>query len=98
MGPIPSQAFGVRAGGGVAMLVGNFDKLTAKYDAVNKATDTFAQQWKATTESAGYQFAQLRNQLETFGVRVGSAVLPALGQLARAAGSFFGALRDSPVV
>lgn len=82
VGPIITQAFGKKAGGGVALLLGQFDRLQTKYGDIKKAQDNFSSQWDATTKTASYSFGQLRSTLEAVGIKIGNALLPPLTHVA----------------
>jgi len=82
VGAIITQAFGKKAGGGVALLIGQYDRLQQKYEEVKAGQDGFTKSWEATTKTAAFAFASLKSSVEVLGIRIGNSLLPPLSKVA----------------
>jgi TP901 family phage tail tape measure protein len=81
-GALLTEAFTKKAGGGIITLIGTFNRFEQKYKEVTGGADSFGAAWVATTKTAAFQFAQLKDTVDVLGIRLGTALLPPLNGLA----------------
>lgn len=81
VGAFITEAFGKRAGAGVAVLMGEIDRLNTKYAEAQKGADTFASRWHATTQTVGFEWSRLGAEAEAAGIKMADAALPLAGAL-----------------
>jgi TP901 family phage tail tape measure protein len=77
-GALMTDAFTKKAGTGIITLIGTFDRFEQKFKEVSKGSDNFAQQWEATTHTAAFQAAALKDNIEAMVTSVGVHLLPAV--------------------
>jgi TP901 family phage tail tape measure protein len=81
-GEIITQVFGKKAGVGLALLLDELDRYHMKLGQVQAGANQFGDAWAATTKTASFQFAALKDSVDAVGIRLGTALLPPLSDLA----------------
>lgn len=82
VGSFITDAFGKRAGAGLGVLIGEIDRLNTKFDEGQKGAASFADKWKATTETVSFQFKKLGVEVEAAGITLAEKLGPALSSAA----------------
>jgi TP901 family phage tail tape measure protein len=82
VGAILTEIFGKRAGPGLAVLIGQVDRLQSKFAILRDSGATFGDKWKATTETASFALASLRAKLEAAGIVLTEKLGPAIADAA----------------
>lgn len=75
-GAIMTDAFTKKAGGGITTLIGTFDRFEQKYKEVSAGAGSFGTAWEATTHTAAFQAAALRDNIEAMTTSIGTHLLP----------------------
>ena len=78
VGGILTEAFGKKAGPGLAVLEGQMTRFETKLTDVKDSGNKFGSDWQAWTKSNQGQIDQLTARTEAFGVEVGTKLLPVL--------------------
>jgi TP901 family phage tail tape measure protein len=81
-GALMVDAFTKKAGGGITTLIGTYDRFEQKYKEVQDGASKFGDAWAATTKTAAFQFAQLKDTVDALGIQVGTVLLPPLNSVA----------------
>ena len=63
--------FGKKAGAGLAVLMGNFDKLESKYPALTAAGNNFASNWNTQSQTMEQKWKNLTNGMEALAIKFG---------------------------
>jgi TP901 family phage tail tape measure protein len=98
VGALLTDAFGKKAGPGVAVLLGQFDRLQTKYEDITKGAGGFDAAWQATTQNASFAFDKVRASVDVLAIRIGTALLPYVTTLATSVSDFLGNLGSSSAV
>jgi len=80
-GQIITDAFGKRAGQGINVLVGQYDRLQSKYTDLAKGATGFQDAWTATTHTLQFQLSAFVDGAKAAGISLGTALLPAVSDL-----------------
>lgn len=83
-GQVITEIFGKKAGAGVAVLAGQFDRLMSKYPAQEAAAKGFGKSWEETQRTASAGFARMKNTFEALAITLGTAMLPAVNAIGNA--------------
>lgn len=75
-GQIITEAFGKKAGSGLNVLVGSFDRLETKYTALDAGAKNFAQSWADTKKTTAFQLKQIETGFEALTISIGEKLLP----------------------
>jgi TP901 family phage tail tape measure protein len=86
-GQILTEMFGKKAGAGVLVLNGTFDRFEQKVKQVKDGAGTFGDAWKATTETMSFQWDRVKAELDAFGIKAGTVLLPILNKAATFVGN-----------
>lgn len=82
VGGFLQDAFTKKAGVGLAILLNNLDQYDEKQKQIRDGAGGFGDAWKATTETAAFQFKRLGAEAEADGIVLAQKVAPAVGHLA----------------
>jgi TP901 family phage tail tape measure protein len=82
VGKVLVDAFGHKAGTGMAVLVDQITRLKQKSDEVAKGASGFGDAWKATTETAAYKMQSLQAQFKAVSTQLGTVLLPVVVKVA----------------
>jgi TP901 family phage tail tape measure protein len=77
-GQILTQAFGKRAGPGLEVLLGQFDRFETKVAAVAAGGEEFGRAWEATTQTVAFQFDRLWTEIRVAGIKAFDALQPGI--------------------
>lgn len=80
-GQIITEAFGKKAGIGINLLVGQYDRLQSKYTDLAKGANTFQDAWTATTHTFQFQVSAFIDSAKAAGISLGTALLPAVSDV-----------------
>jgi len=81
-GIILSKAFGGgRTSASILTLLGEMDKLKAKYPAITQGAKEFGSDWEQTTKTAVFQGKSVKASIEAMGTALGTALLPMVQKL-----------------
>src|SRR5579859_6732435 len=80
-GQIITDAFGRKAGTGIDILIGQFDRTMSKYPDLTKGATGFGEAWQATKATISQQFNEIRSGADALAVRLGQALLPQVSKL-----------------
>jgi TP901 family phage tail tape measure protein len=86
-GNLLTQAFGKKAGVGLAMLVDQFDRLKSKYVEIDKGANGFADAWKQQQATFAQQWDQVKASVEGVMIKLGLKLLPMLSKALPVAGA-----------
>lgn len=75
-GQITTEIFGKKAGTGVAVLLGQYDRLQTKYHELTKGASGFGAAWAQTQKNMSQQWDQFINTIKAGGVKLGEYLLP----------------------
>jgi TP901 family phage tail tape measure protein len=78
VGGFITEAFGKRAGAGLAVLMGELDRVNVKFDEGAKGGAMFMTKWQQTTTTAAFAFDRLKAGFESAGVSLAEKLQPAL--------------------
>jgi TP901 family phage tail tape measure protein len=73
---IITDVFGRKAGVGLNMLVGEFDRMLSKYPEINKGATEFGQAWKDTTETFQFKMDAVTAKIDALGIKLGNFLIP----------------------
>ena len=68
--------FGKKAGVGLAVLLGNMERLQSKYPAIQAGADQFGNAWQQTLQQTSTVFAQLSGFFDALMISIGEKLLP----------------------
>jgi TP901 family phage tail tape measure protein len=80
-GQILTTVFGKKAGTGVNILVGQYDRLMSKYPELAEGANTFGDSWKTQTQTTAQKFANLKATMEATMIKLGVAIMPIANQI-----------------
>lgn len=83
VGSVLADAFGKKAGVGLSILLGQFDRFQSKYTDIQKGAKGFGDAWLQTTMTFAFQWKALRDQIDAFGIKLGTALMPAASAFVR---------------
>jgi TP901 family phage tail tape measure protein len=76
-GQILLDAFGKKAGVGIAILEEEFGRFQTKQDEIKAAAGNFGGAWASTTKNLSFQFDQFRADIDVLAIKIGDALIPA---------------------
>lgn len=91
-GQILTDMFGKKAGAGVLVLEGTYDRFEQKVGQVAAGANDFQAQWKTTTDTVSFQFDSLKDRVKALGIELATNLLPGVD---RVAGDIGGALSSA---
>jgi TP901 family phage tail tape measure protein len=97
-GEMITDIFGKKAGSGIGVLVGEFDRFEGKYKDVQKGADSFASDWSARTKTMSQQWDDLREGASALAISFGQVLLPAATAVVGALAKFGTFLDQNPAV
>ncbi|MCD2193523.1 phage tail tape measure protein [Actinomycetospora endophytica] len=80
-GQFITEAFGKKAGTGIAVLMGQFDRFQQKLGEVDKGANTFAQSWAGTQATFQGKLKDMEAGAQATGIKIGMALLPIAGKV-----------------
>jgi TP901 family phage tail tape measure protein len=80
-GAVITDMFGKKAGSGLAVLMGQLDRVNSKVPDIAKGASGFTDAWQTTSHTVGQEFADLKAGLESLAIKLGTALLPALSKV-----------------
>lgn len=93
-----TNMFGKRAGSGLAVLMGQLDRLEGKQKEVSEGASGFGNAWKSQAQTVHQQFADLKSGADALAVQLGSVFLPAVIKIVHGLSSFFNMLNKNKVL
>lgn len=78
VGAFLTDAFGKKAGVGLAVLMGQVDRFNNKQEEIARGSGAFADKWAASTHTAAFAFKQIGAEAESAGIVVYNKLQPAL--------------------
>ncbi len=84
-GQVITDMFGKKAGAGLSVLMGQYDRMMSKYPALEKGAAGFGSAWQATQQTVSQETKELESGLESLGVKLGQELLPVLSKVLSAA-------------
>ncbi len=83
-GSILTEAFGKKAGPGIAILTDQFTRFQSKIKDIKDGAGGFDDAWKGTTQTLSYQMDTLKATGEALGTKFGMFLIPKVEQLGKA--------------
>jgi TP901 family phage tail tape measure protein len=77
-GGIITDAFGKKAGTGLNIAVGEFEKLMSKYPAATEGANKFGSAWAATQKTFAFQMKSLQSSFDALMISLGTKLIPPL--------------------
>lgn len=75
-GQVITEMFGKKAGTGLAVLMGQFDRTMSKYPELTKGATGFSDAWTQTQKTFNQQLKETEQGLVAMGVKLGTVLLP----------------------
>lgn len=75
-GQIITDAFGRKAGTGIDILIGQFDRTMSKYPDLAKGAHGFGAAWATTKAQLSTQLDDIKSEVDAVGIRVGEYLIP----------------------
>lgn len=97
-GEIITDVFGKKAGSGIGVLVGEFDRFQGKYAQVKAGADSFASDWAARQQTMSQQWDNLKSGVQALAVSFGTVLLPAATKVVGALARFGQFLEQHPAI
>lgn len=97
-GELITDIFGKKAGSGIGVLVGEFDRFEGKYKQVQAGADSFASDWAARTKTMGQQWNDLKAGATALATSFGQVLLPAATKVTGALARLGTFLEQNPAV
>jgi TP901 family phage tail tape measure protein len=80
-GEVITTLFGKRAGAGIAVLMGQMDRLKSKYPDLTRGANKFGDAWAQTQETASAKLKKLQGSFDTLAIELGNKLLPSATRL-----------------
>lgn len=77
-GQIITDAFGRKAGAGLNILVGQFERFESKFSALDEGANNFGKAWEATQQTFSQQTKELEGSLQALMIMLGEKMIPPL--------------------
>jgi TP901 family phage tail tape measure protein len=97
-GQVITDLFGKKAGGGIGVLVGEFDRFQGKYRDVKKGADQFGADWNARTKTMSQQWNDLKSGAQALAISFGTVLLPAATKVVGVMAKFAAMLEQHPAL
>lgn len=81
MGQVITDAFGKRAGPGIAVLLGQMTRFESKVTQVKTGAGKFGEAWVATQKTTAFQFDKMKASVDAVGIRLGTVLLPVVTKM-----------------
>lgn len=75
-GAVITDMFGKKAGSGLAVLMGQLDRLNSKVPDIAKGAGGFAAAWQTATHTLSQQFADIKAGFDSVMIRIGTFLIP----------------------
>lgn len=75
-GKVITDLFGKKAGAGVSVLLGQYDRTISKYAEMDKGVNKFAAAWTTTKATLSQQFKGIEGGLDALLIRIGEKLVP----------------------
>lgn len=75
-GAVITEMFGKKAGSGLAVLLGQLDRVNSKYPEIAKGAGGFASAWAAQSATFNQQLKNLEAGFQALAIKIGTALLP----------------------
>ncbi|MFR0358632.1 phage tail tape measure protein [Streptomyces sediminimaris] len=89
-GQIITDAFGRKAGSGLNILVGQFDRLKSKYPALTEGANKFGSAWKDTQKTFAFQMKKLKGEFDSLMIKIGLKLIPVVMKFVKFLNDDFG--------
>lgn len=80
-GEIITEAFGKKAGTGINILIGQFDRVMSKYPGMDSGASGFTAAWDQTKNTFAQQMKDIGAGVDALGVRIGLYLIPQVSKL-----------------
>ena len=80
-GAVITDMFGKKAGAGLAVLMGQYDRFESKYPELQKGAYGFATAWATASHTLGQEWSNLRAGLEALAIKIGTMLMPTLSKV-----------------
>lgn len=97
-GQLVTDLFGKKAGSGIGILVGEFDRFQGKFKDVQKGANAFAGDWAARSQTMAQQWNNLKAGAQALAISFGTLLLPAATKVVGAIAKFAGYLEQHPML
>jgi TP901 family phage tail tape measure protein len=97
-GQVITDLFGKKAGSGIGVLVGEFDRFQGKFKDVQKGANAFAGDWAARSQTMQQQWNNLKSGAQALAVSFGTLLLPAATKVVGALAKFGTFLEQHPAI
>jgi TP901 family phage tail tape measure protein len=97
-GQVITDLFGKKAGSGIGVLVGEFDRFQGKFKDVQKGADAFAGDWAARSQTMQQQWNNLKAGAQALAISFGTLLLPAATKVVGMIAKFAGYLEQHPML
>jgi TP901 family phage tail tape measure protein len=97
-GEVITTLFGKKAGSGIAVLLGQMDRLKSKYPDIQKGADKFAGAWQDRQKTMAQQWDQLKSGAQALAISFGTVLLPPATKIVGALAKFGAFLEKHPAV
>jgi TP901 family phage tail tape measure protein len=97
-GQVITDLFGKKAGSGIGVLVGEFDRFQGKYRDVKKGADQFGADWTARTKTMSQQWNDLKSGAQALAISFGTVLLPAATKVVGVMAKFAAMLEQHPAI
>jgi TP901 family phage tail tape measure protein len=81
-----TNAFGRKAGTGLNILIGQFDRFESKFEEADKGAKQFGQDWAVQQQQFSQVLKQLEAGAEAIGIKLGNFLIPKIMQFGKAVG------------
>jgi TP901 family phage tail tape measure protein len=75
-GAVITQIFGKKAGSGLAVLLGQLDRVNSKYPELAKGANGFGNAWQSTSQSFNQRVKELQAGFQALAIKIGTVLLP----------------------
>lgn len=75
-GQIITEAFGKKAGTGINILIGQFDRFKSKYTDMSRGAGQFGEAWNATNRTMAQQWKELDASVQALAIGIGEKLMP----------------------
>lgn len=97
-GEVITTLFGKKAGSGIAVLLGQMDRLKSKYPDISKSADNFAGDWASRQKTMSQQWDNLKSGAQSLAISFGTVLLPFATKVVGKLAEFGVFLEKHPVV
>lgn len=80
-GQVITEMFGKKAGAGVSVLLGQYDRTLSKYEEMDKGVHKFGAAWETTKKTLSQQFKSIGAGIDSVLIRIGEKLIPKVSDL-----------------